>query len=59
MQKLADLSPMSWGLEGYLDISLRNGDMGDVWPKALILAGLGLVMLGLTAVILKRRLTAA
>jgi ABC-2 type transport system permease protein len=59
MQKLADLSPMSWGLEGYLDIFLRNGDMGDVWPKALILAGLGLVMLGLTAVILKRRLTAA
>ena len=59
MQKLAEWSPMSWGLEGYLDIFLRNGDTGDVWPKALILAGLGLVMLGLTAVILKRRLTAA
>jgi ABC-2 type transport system permease protein len=59
MQKLADLSPMSWGLEGFLDVFLRNGDIGDVWPKALALMGLGIVMLGLTSVILKRRLTAS
>jgi len=57
MQKLADLSPMSWGLEGFLDVFLRNGDIGDVWPKALALIGLGMVMLGVTSVILKRRLT--
>lgn len=59
MQKLADLSPMSWGLEGYLDIFLRGGGWADVWPKALILAGLGLIMLGLATLMLKRRLTAA
>jgi ABC-2 type transport system permease protein len=59
MQKFADLSPMSWGLEGYLDIFLRGGGVGDVWPKALALMGLGMVMLGLTSVILKRSLTAS
>jgi ABC-2 type transport system permease protein len=59
MQKFADLSPMSWGLEGYLDIFLRSGSVGDVWPKALALLGLGMVMLGLTSVILKRSLTAS
>jgi ABC-2 type transport system permease protein len=59
MQKLADISPMSWGLEGYLDIFLRSGGVGDVWPKALALLGLGMVMLGLTSVILKRSLTAS
>ena len=57
MQKLADLSPMSWGFEGFLDVFLRNGDIGDVWPKALALIGLGIVMLGVTSVVLKRRLT--
>jgi ABC-2 type transport system permease protein len=59
MQKLADISPMSWGLEGFLDIFLRNGNIGDVWPKALALLGLGMVMLALTSVILKRSLTAS
>jgi ABC-2 type transport system permease protein len=59
MQKLADVSPMSWGLEGFLDIFLRNGNVWDVWPKSLALLGLGIVMLGLTSVILKRNLTAS
>ena len=59
MQKLADFSPMSWGLEGFLDIFLRNGDIRDVWPEALALIGLGAVLMGLTAIILKRRLTAS
>ena len=59
MQKLADVSPMSWGLEGFLDIFLRNGNVWDVWPKSLALLGLGIVMLGLTSVILKRSLTAS
>ena len=59
MQRLADFSPMSWGLEGFLDIFLRNGGIRDVWPEALALIGLGMVLLGLTAVILKRRLTAS
>jgi len=33
MQKLSNLSPMSWGLEGFLDVFLRNGDIRDVLPK--------------------------
>jgi len=33
MQKLSNLSPMSWGLEGFLDVFLRNGDIRDVYPK--------------------------
>jgi len=55
MQKVADLSPMSWGLEGFLDILLRNGGVRDVLPECLALAAFGAVMLLLTAVILKKQ----
>ena len=55
MQKLANLSPMSWGLEGFLDIFLRNGGVSDVLPKSLSLFTLGLVMLGLTLILLRRQ----
>ena len=47
MQTIAKWSPMSWGLEGFLDILLRNGTLHDIAPKAA-----GLFMLGLTALLL-------
>lgn len=34
MQRIADFSPMAWGLEGFLDIFLRNGTVRDVLPEA-------------------------
>jgi len=55
MQNLANFSPMSWGLEGFLDIFLRNGGISDVLPKSLSLIALGLVMLGMTLIILRRQ----
>lgn len=41
MQTVAKLSPMNWGLEGYLDILLRQGTLEDILPeigKLLLLA---------------------
>jgi ABC-2 type transport system permease protein len=55
MQELANLSPMAWGLEGFLDIFLRDGGAADVWPKSLALVLFGTVMLGLTVIILRRQ----
>jgi len=55
MQDLADISPMSWGLEGFLDIFLRNGGVSDILPKCMSLAGLGVVMLMLTLIFLRKQ----
>jgi ABC-2 type transport system permease protein len=33
MQRLGDLSPMSWGLEGFLDIFVRGGGVAEVLPE--------------------------
>ncbi|MCX5855277.1 MAG: ABC transporter permease [Deltaproteobacteria bacterium] len=55
MQDLANMSPMSWGLEGFLDIFLRNGNVSDVLPKSLYLFIFGVVMLTLTVILLRRR----
>jgi ABC-2 type transport system permease protein len=55
MQDLAILSPMSWGLEGFLDIFLRNGSASDVLPETLSLFILGGVMLTLTMILLRRQ----
>ena len=55
MQDLANMSPMSWGLEGFLDIFLRNGSVSDVLPKSLSLVIFGIVMLTLTVILLRRQ----
>lgn len=47
MQHIAQWSPMSWGLEGFLDVLLRNGSPRDIAPEAL-----GLTLLGLIAILL-------
>jgi ABC-2 type transport system permease protein len=55
MQDIANISPMSWGLEGFLDIFLRNGGVSDVLSKSLSLIILGVVMLALTVILLRRQ----
>jgi ABC-2 type transport system permease protein len=52
MQDIADISPMSWGLEGFLDIFLRNGGISDVLSKSLALFVFGFMMLTLTTILL-------
>ncbi len=51
MQHIAQWSPMSWGLEGFLDVLLRSGSLIDIAPEAL-----GLTLLGLTAILLAWRI---
>lgn len=57
MQTLSVLSPMSWGLEGFLDIFLRNGNVLDVMKESLLLLLFGLVMFSATGFIIKRKLS--
>ncbi len=45
MQTLSNISPMSWGLEGFLDIFLRNSGTGAVLIESLALAGFGIILL--------------
>ena len=54
MQRLSALSPMSWGLEGFLDVMLRDGDLRTVAPRALLLAGFAVMSLVLGALLLRR-----
>ncbi|MEA3466759.1 MAG: ABC transporter permease [Thermodesulfobacteriota bacterium] len=56
MQKFANISPMSWGLEGFLDIFLRGYGIKEILPEAMALCGFGLCLLLLAATILSKRL---
>ena len=56
MQTLANISPMSWGLDGFLDIFLRGGGVGMILNEALLLITFGLVTLGVSMVMLQRRM---
>jgi len=57
MQTLSVLSPMSWGLEGFLDIFLRNGNVLDVMRESLLLSLIGLVIFSATAFIIRKKLS--
>jgi ABC-2 type transport system permease protein len=45
MQRLSDISPMSWGLQAFLDILLRDGSIADILGKVAALVGFGIAML--------------
>ena len=55
MQAIGLYSPMAWGLEGYLDVFLRQGDLSMVSPWALRLSLFGLACLGFAALSLRLR----
>ena len=57
MQKFANVSPMSWGLDGFLDLFLRKGSLADVVNEILALTLFGLLLLLLAGIIfnIKRR----
>jgi ABC-2 type transport system permease protein len=54
MRELADLSPMSWGLEGFLDIFLRHADWMAVLPEVGALLLFALVCLSAAGVLFSR-----
>jgi len=53
MQEFAIISPMSWGLEGYLDLFLRQGNLSDVMNEIIALSSFGLITLLFAAMIFK------
>jgi ABC-2 type transport system permease protein len=56
MQHMAELSPMSWGLDGFLDIFLTSADGSDVLQNCIKLTTFGLLCLGLSMIILHVRI---
>jgi len=57
MQRLAEWSPMNWGLEALLTVLLRGGDLAATLPFVARLGGFAAVML-LLALVLFRKPTA-
>jgi len=57
MQKFADISPMSWGLDGFLDVFLKGGDIFMVMNESLMLLAFGLVTLIVSMLILYIRIS--
>ena len=56
MQKIATYSPMNWGLEGLLNVLLRNGDVASVLPQVGRLAGFSTLMFLIAYLLFRRRL---
>lgn len=55
MQRIAQFSPMNWGLEGLLDILLRGGDVAAVLPEAMRLWMFAALMLVAAYVLFRRQ----
>lgn len=51
MQTFSNISPMSWGLEGFLDILLRRGSVMDVLNEAMALTLFGVVSLLIASIV--------
>ncbi len=49
MQKLAALSPMAWGLDGFHTVMLRHGSFTDLLPSLLPLLAFAILSLALAA----------
>jgi ABC-2 type transport system permease protein len=47
MQQLTNVSPMAWGLEGFLDVLLRNGGTMEVLVEVAALAAFGIATLAI------------
>ena len=56
MQTLANISPMSWGLDGFLDIFLKGGGVLMVLNESLMLILFGLLALGISMFILNNKI---
>lgn len=56
MQRIAELSPMSWGLDGFLAIFLNSADISMILDKVLLLISFGATALILSMIILHLRI---
>jgi len=57
MQTLANISPMSWGLDGFLNIFLKGGDILMILNESFLLLAFGFVTLSLSMIILHARMS--
>jgi ABC-2 type transport system permease protein len=55
MQQVAAYSPMNWGLEGLLNVLLRNGDVASVLPQVTRLVGFAMLLLLMAFGLFRRR----
>jgi ABC-2 type transport system permease protein len=55
LQAIGRLTPVAWGLEGFLDVFLRRGGLAQVAPRAALLLAFGVAALGLAHSFFKRR----
>ena len=58
MQKLAALSPMAWGLDGFHTVMLRHGNFTDLLPSLVPLLAFAMFSLALAAWLNQRSLAA-
>ena len=56
MQEIANLSPMSWGLDGFLDIFLKSADVSMILNEVISLVVFGLSALIISMIILDKRI---
>lgn len=56
MQQIGSFSPMSWGLDSFLEILVYGGSFEDIYLKLTYLFLFGIICLFLATTILKRRL---
>lgn len=56
MQELSSISPMSWGLDGFLDIFLKAADIEMISYNSLLLSSFGLGLLMISMIILHIRI---
>ena len=56
MQTLSQISPMSWGLDGFLDIFLKSASLSMILDKVLMLIAFGVVSLIISMLILQIRI---
>lgn len=55
MQQLSGWSPMSWGLDGFLELLLHGGGVRDIMPEVLKLGALGAVAIAIALVLHRRQ----
>jgi len=56
MQEISQISPMSWGLDGFLEIFLKSGDLVMVANESAMLVLFGVITLILSMIILHIRI---
>jgi ABC-2 type transport system permease protein len=54
MRDLSQISPMAWGLNAFLDLFARGGNLSTVWTETLLLLGFSLAMLVAAWVLFQR-----